>query len=425
MNERIANRQAQVLLEVVGQVDAAVEDGMPADLFLERFYRAHREYGSRDRRLISAAVFAWFRWRGWITALSDRGCAIVTAWMLDGAELKPAIAGLAERAGLNNINLKPLQDRSLALKVAAYVSIFGLPLPDPAALTPSWALQKIFCPKGASPDEHRLKWLASLQARPPTWLRARRGKTARTIAMLSDQNTEIHAAVMEAIRLSPGISAGQLAGLQAMAEIQDLASQAVGLICDPQPGSRWWDVCAGSGGKALHLADLMEGKGEIIATDVRPAIIGEARRRIDRNGCGRIIELVRWSGNTETLPRADFDGALVDAPCSGLGTWHRNPDARWRTAAAAVESSAEIQRRLLDLAAGRVKDGGRLVYSVCTLTAAETVEVVEVFLRDHPEWHGDPFEDPLAKSSPKSGSLWIWPWAHACNGMFIARLRRN
>src|SRR5690606_10252812 len=100
------------------------------------------------------------------------------------------------------------------------------------------------------------------------------------------------------------------------------------VVCDPEPGERWWDACAGAGGKALHLASLMRGKGVVVASDVNEHRLKELVRRCRRSPFRNVSSKV-WSGkHTVGKPRS-YDGVLVDAPCSAIGTWRRNPDSRW------------------------------------------------------------------------------------------------
>ena len=211
--------------------------------------------------------------------------------------------------------------------------------------------------------------------------------------------------------------------LKGIVEIQDLASQVVGLVCAPRPAEYWWDACCGSGGKTLHLADLMGGKGRILATDVRPGMLeGLSRRLHEAHIPG--IEVRQWDGLKDAPPHAQFHGVLVDAPCSGLGTWHRNPDARWRTTRAEVERLAGVQLALLKAAASKVRPGGTLVYATCTLTRLENDEAIDQFLAAMPEFAPADFANPL-DGTMCPGRLWILPSETPCNGMFIARCVRR
>ncbi len=206
-------------------------------------------------------------------------------------------------------------------------------------------------------------------------------------------------------------------------EIQDLASQAVALTCAPEPGDRWWDACAGAGGKSLHLADLMGGKGVVVASDSHSGRLKETVRRA-RRGPHTNISTKLWDGKGVAGKPGSFDGVLVDAPCSAIGTWRRNPDARWSLAPEAINRLAELQGRLLRAAAAGVKVGGTLVYSVCTLTPAETAEVVRGFLVEHSGFRLDPFLHPL-NGSKTDGMLRIWPHEFDSDAMFIARMMRT
>ncbi len=206
-------------------------------------------------------------------------------------------------------------------------------------------------------------------------------------------------------------------------EIQDLASQAVGLACDPDPGERWWDACAGAGGKALHLAALMRGKGVVVATDSHAARLKEAVRRARRSPF-RNLTTREWDGRHVAGKPRSFDGVLVDAPCSAIGTWRRNPDARWTLDREAIPRLADLQAKLLHAASAGVKPGGALVYSVCTPTPTETQGVVRGFLDAQPEFHLDPFPHPLTDTST-NGTLLIWPQDADTDAMFVARMVRS
>ena len=167
-------------------------------------------------------------------------------------------------------------------------------------------------------------------------------------------------------------------------EIQDLASQFVGHACNPQPAETWWDACAGEGGKTLHLADLMQNKGLIWASDRSIRRLRVLKQRAARAAVFN-YRAVPWNGGPQPPTRTRFDGILVDAPCSGVGTWQRNPHARWTASRAEVHELAAVQRQLLEHVVGALKPGGRLIYAVCTLTRAETSEVAATFSRNHPE----------------------------------------
>lgn len=228
-----------------------------------------------------------------------------------------------------------------------------------------------------------------------------------------------HAEITDAVALSGSVNLDLVRReIGSVFEVQDIASQRVGLACDPKPGESWWDVCAGAGGKSLHLADLMQQRGRIVPTDIRAQALDELRDRARRSRSSIIQSSpVTDHGSSVTL----FDGVLIDAPCSGIGTWSRNPDARWRTPEKMIAEKSAVQRELLMRSADHVKPGGKLVYAVCTVTKEETTEVIESFLRDRPDFR--PSTPPLPP--PATPTLQLWPWEGPGDGMFISVMKRT
>jgi 16S rRNA (cytosine967-C5)-methyltransferase len=167
----------------------------------------------------------------------------------------------------------------------------------------------------------------------------------------------------------------------------------------------------------------MKGKGLVVATDVHELRLKEAARRARRSPF-RNLTTKPWDGKHVVGKPGSYHGVLVDAPCSAVGTWRRNPDARWSLDAAAVGRLAEVQARLIRAAAAGVRPGGTLVYSVCTLTLPETQGVIKAFLADKPEFQLDPFPHPLT-IAPTDGTLMIWPQESDTDAMFIARMIRS
>ena len=162
----------------------------------------------------------------------------------------------------------------------------------------------------------------------------------------------------------------------------------------------------------LHLADLMQNKGLIWATDRSARRLQSLKRRAARAKIFNFRQAL-WDGSAKLPTKTKFDGILLDAPCSGVGTWQRNPHARWSVSLEDVKELAAVQRRLLDHVAGSLKPNGRLIYAVCTLTRSETTAVCDAFSAAHPEL--EPI--PVLGKSPQ---LTLWPHELNANGMFIA-----
>ena len=159
-----------------------------------------------------------------------------------------------------------------------------------------------------------------------------------------------------------------------LVEVQDAGSQMVTLAAQAVPGMAVIDLCAGAGGKSLALAAMMANQGSILATDTDRGRLSRLPQRAERGGVS-IIETRLLNPNSESEALADWNGradvVLIDAPCSGTGTWRRNPEARWRLTPARIERLVDTQRRLLSIAAPLVKPGGALVYIVCSLLDEE------------------------------------------------------
>ncbi len=409
------SRRARVALAVARDIEDAVARGEPADRRLSAHFRSHREYGSRDRRLYGDLAFSLLRWRGWTGTLAAGGpAAAVFAHLLDHAEPWPEVCALAAGIGVEVRAGIDLTAGTLPERAARFAAAAGRPAPPaPEDLAPGWFADLFAGPEEGSGASRLPGLLESFQRRPPLWLRASRGREARVLAALAEMDAGAASGPLPgSVRVDghPHIDALS-ARVGPCFEVQDLASQEVGHFCGARPGERWWDVCAGSGGKALHLAEITGTAGHILATDRRESIGREFRRRVRRRGEGA-VEFLRHDATHPLPATAPFDGVLVDAPCSGAGTWSRSPDARWRMTAEMVGRLAEVQRALLRNAAGHVRPGGRLVYSVCTFTRPETTEAVAALLASRPDF------------ALEAGPRWVLPEDGASGGMFMARLRR-
>jgi 16S rRNA (cytosine967-C5)-methyltransferase len=200
-------------------------------------------------------------------------------------------------------------------------------------------------------------------------------------------------------------------------EVQDLGSQMILASAGVARGGCWLDACAGAGGKTLQLARLIGPAGRVDACDIRPAALAELRTRAAR---ARLTQV-----RTPPAPDpAGYDGVLVDAPCSGSGTWRRAPHLKWVTTPEQVARAAAVQGELLRRFAPFVRPGGRLLYATCSLSRWENHEVVSAFLADQPDFAAEP---PMADFGfPYSPpGLTIWPARHDTDGFFVAALRRR
>ncbi|HEY6047436.1 MAG TPA: RsmB/NOP family class I SAM-dependent RNA methyltransferase, partial [Sphingomicrobium sp.] len=200
-------------------------------------------------------------------------------------------------------------------------------------------------------------------------------------------------------------------------------SQLIGLACEPAEGERILDLCAGAGGKSLALAAAAPG-ATILATDSNRARLAKLAPRAARAGATIETRLLNPPNELDEL--ADWRGAadlvLVDAPCSGSGTWRRNPEGRWRLTPERLDRVIGLQRRLLDLAVELTRPGGRLVYAVCSILSREGAGQIADFLERRSSWISEETSIPGGRFDG-AGRL-LTPGHDGSDGFFVARLRR-
>ena len=209
-------------------------------------------------------------------------------------------------------------------------------------------------------------------------------------------------------------------------EVQDLGSQTLLAVVAPEPGGKWLDACAGAGGKALQLAALLGPNGRVTACDVRETALRELRRRARRAQLESRITTLQydWASNASGAGGDLFDGVLVDAPCTGSGTWRRQPHLRWLLTPEEVAVKAQQQLQILHATSKRLRPGGLLVYATCSLADAENGGVVDAFLQSAPfEPVPLPRASALGLSAP-DGRLTISPELLNSDGFFVAVMRR-
>jgi 16S rRNA (cytosine967-C5)-methyltransferase len=222
-----------------------------------------------------------------------------------------------------------------------------------------------------------------------------------------------------------------------LVEVQDEGSQLVGILLGARPGEQAIDFCAGAGGKTLTIAAGMGNKGRVIAADVLDRRLKRAQERFKRAGLFN-IQIKPLSGERDPWVKKNkfkFDRVLIDAPCSGTGTWRRNPDSRWRYLGPELDELKRLQAEILDSAARLAKPGGRLVYATCSLLPEENEDQVDAFLAGHPDFEAEPLDAVWAETvvplggteTPPCPGPWLrlTPAAHGTDGFFAAVLRRK
>jgi len=385
-----------------------------------------------DRRLVHRSLSSLARWWGWIEPLrlvhvEDQ---LLLAWLLDAPDVPAVCRAWASKTMRDPDRLFSSGDapnwtaRAQGLKrfmdgktVAA----------DPWMLFPAWLREELPTPPGEEPAKsRRLAFLHALQTRLPLWV-AVRGKPEKGVwNQLRDENQNpwIHRRIESAAKLDRDTDVGSLEPFrEGVLVVEDLASQALAKVCDPDPGERWWVVFGGPGLHALGLGAEMAGKGTVIATFDHDAARHTAVLKF-RKSPFRNIAAKLWDGRHAPGKAGTCDGVLVDAPCSGVGAWRRHPEVRWTVRKPELAEFVSRQRQLLEVASTAVRPGGVIVYTVATVTLCETQGQVTSFLADHPEFQLDPFPNPLEEAST-TGMFQVWPQVHDCEARFIARLIRK
>jgi 16S rRNA (cytosine967-C5)-methyltransferase len=210
-------------------------------------------------------------------------------------------------------------------------------------------------------------------------------------------------------------------------EVQDEGSQLAAMLCGAAPGMQVADLCAGGGGKALALAALMQNKGQIFAHDVDGRRLAPLKERLDRAGARNVqIRAPMRTQNALADLQGRMDVVLVDAPCTGSGTWRRSPDSKWRLRPNALKARIDEQREALALAAPLVKPGGRLAYVTCSVLPEENEDQVAAFLAAHGSFAARPVTG--AEHIPahaRGAAIQFTPRLTGCDGFFVALMERR
>ena len=383
----------QAAIEVLDEVIASVRvDGPPADAIVTRYFKQRRYAGSKDRRAVRELVFRAIR-RSAERPESGRA----------------AVLGLAEDE-------------------PALLELFGEPRgPEPmkademassAAIVPDWLVSEL------SPLVAEEEW-PSLLERAPLDLRANAVRASRDDLLKEFPDATPTRLSPWGIRLAPDSRIDDHQAFQSgLVEVQDEGSQLIALACEPGNDESIVDLCAGAGGKSLALASAAPG-ARILATDSNRARLAKLRPRAERAGATIETRLLNPPKELEELAdvSGSADSVLVDAPCSGSGTWRRNPEGRWRLSPERLDRLVASQSRLLDIGAELVRPGGLLIYAVCSLLSREGAGQIDDFLSRHSSWQMQ--ETPFAAGRLDGAGRLLTPGHDGTDGFFVARLRRS
>lgn len=426
----------QAVIDLLTEIDTTPR---PADAVMSAFFRARRYIGAKDRNAVAETVYAilrrharlgWWLEREGVAAtprarlianaiLAEGKRAATVDELFSGGKFAPAALDADERKLVKALDTHTLDHPAMPECVRVEC--------------PPWAEAPL---RGALGERFGVEMAALLDAAPLD-LRVNPVKASRDSAKAALEKAGIGA---EPTRWSPfGLRVKgrpPLATVDAfkngLVEIQDEGSQLVALAVAPKPGQQVVDFCAGAGGKTLALAAMMNNKGRVVACDVLDKRLKRAAERFRRAGLHNIEPHPLTSERDPWVKRhkRKFDRVLVDAPCSGTGTWRRNPDSRWRQLGPGLEQLVPLQASILDSAARLVKPGGRLVYATCSILPDENENQVARFLETHPDFAVKPVAEVWGEEgfgpAPAAGPyLRLLPGRHDTDGFFAAVLERR
>jgi 16S rRNA (cytosine967-C5)-methyltransferase len=385
--------RVQAAIELLDEIVVAARTAGPAaDTLIARWFKTRRYAGSKDRRAVRELVYRAIRRSG---APPASGRAAILGLAADDPELLALFDGSSHGP-------QPLRDDEAAA---------------PAAVAPEW-LSGRFDPLL---DDRAI---AALLERAPLDLRVNRLKATRDAALAALPDAAPSPLSPLGLRLPEGYRVEETeAWASGIVEVQDEGSQLLSLACGPSPGQLVVDLCAGAGGKTLALAAEMANQGRLVASDTDRARLSRMGPRLTRAGAtiveSRLLDPGRERAALADL-RAAADIVLVDAPCSGTGTWRRNPETRWRLTPERLERLVALQAELLDLAAELVRPGGVLVYAVCSLLTEEGRAQAESFSQ-----RSSLVSEPLAMEAGLDAGIGriLGPARDGTDGFFVARWR--
>lgn len=387
----LAGSQQRTLLAILARLRPHWRSDAALPARIDTTLNGDRRLGSRDRRLYRELIYTVIRYLPWIEPLLDTAPGDAVAWAAWLAADIPSVRALrqASPGGLPPCPRETLEK----------ARILGA---DAGALVPAWFKQE--CPEAMVPP-----LLDVLLSRAPLWIRLQTEDADPVLREFERLGwawrRSPHLAGAVALPLDADVKKTD-SFRQGRIEIQDVGSQLILETVGVAPGGRWLDACAGAGGKTLQLASLLGPGGRVTARDIRSEALAELSARAARAHLRDRI----WTGTDD----ADgYDGVLVDAPCTGTGTWRRSPHLRWVTTQRGVQDAAALQLELLRANFGRVRPGGLLVYSTCSLCRTENEWVVEAFLSDS------------RAAEPVIGGRRLMPGDHDGDGYFVAALKRK
>lgn len=388
-------KEAAVLQSTIEILSQYESDKKPIDQFCYTYFKNRRYVGSKDRQAILGYVYGIIRRRAscdWWAL--ERGVSPLMARPLEAARIRVlTFLWISEKIPRDKIGILFSGEKYAPAKVSDKERAIFEKIPENPSLPP-WVEGEF--PEWLFPSlkrrfgENLKSEMQAFLSQASVDLRVNTLKTNRNEALKNLQSAgfsvNLTSLSPQGLRYEGRENITQSKAFQdGLIEVQDEGSQLIANLLDIKPGQGVLDLCAGAGGKTLAIAALLQNKGRVIATDTAEWRLKRAKQRLKRAGASnvelRVISGVQDKWFKRQVER--FDGILVDAPCSGSGTWRRNPDQKWNISPQDIQELAALQVSLLELAACLLKPGGILVYATCSLLCEENEDVVASFLENH------------------------------------------
>ena len=442
-------KESSLYGHVIELLALAARSRRPADEMVGKFFRERRYLGARDRRFIAEMTFDVVRNQRLLDHVVD-SVASVSPGMVPGSRARPFCLLLAYLVVVRRLDKAELIGSLSSLwtayirdvtfeeylqKLGSYWASFQWPVPPIDRLALQYSVHPSVVRdwvEGLGPVEAEALCRASNTASPITarvnTIQCSREECRKSL-LYEGIETEPTPLSPDGLVFAKRINAQSLLTFRkGWFEIQDEGSQLVSRVIMPLPGAIILDACAGGGGKTLHLAALMHNEGTIIAADVSKMRIANLKARVQRAGVA-IVRVGEDEGRADNGKVFAFDAVLIDAPCSGTGTYRRNPWLKSTFDPESVERLAGAQQQLLRRHAHHVRLGGKLVYSTCSLLRRENEDHIHEFLRSNTQFTLVSAGEILAKQGigieGTSPFLSLYPHRHRTDGFFVAVMERN
>ena len=363
-----------LVFTTIDSLMAIFNEGEYADKVVARALKKDKRWGSHDRKFVAETIYEIVRWKRLYTEIAE------VKEPFDRDKIWRIFAVWAVLRGYNLPDWKYFEDTPVRRIKGKFDELtktrkFRESIPD-------WMDELGVKELG---EETWTKELAAQNEQAKVILRVNKLKTTKEKlrAILMDLNieTEFHKDYPDALILTERANVFLTDAFKdGLFEVQDASSQLVAYFLDVKPGMRVVDTCAGAGGKTLHLASLMENKGQLIAMDLYESKLKQLKIRAKRNGAFNIEPRVIESTKTIKKLHEKADRVLIDAPCSGLGVLKRNPDSKWKLQPEFIDNIRKVQAEVLENYSKIVKPGGKLVYATCSVLPSENQEQIKHFL---------------------------------------------